>query len=259
MKVSELRKIIREMVEDVKVELDLAEEQPADDKTYEDIITEGFWDKVKSFFKRKPTPEDELRQKMKDRIAAGGYADDVAREVGAETLKKIQLSLGETIGILSQVAEDPASFDLDKFMAAYQKDSSKADEKMLKSSLKAALAARLIANQLDKEHFEELERKAEAVRAKYQEDLNAAVAVLAGDSKLADMLHDLDAMKASNLTAAGKTRKVKPYTATQISAFSKEITDYCNKLLGKSQFDVQKVRSLASKKIKSDRSIPWRP
>lgn len=64
-------------------------------------------------------------------------------------------------------------------------------------------------------------------------------------------------VKVSNLTKRGKTRKTKPYTTAQTSNFSKEITEYCRKLLaGKSKIDTLVARNRASQKIKYDTYAP---
>lgn len=208
--VSQLRKIIRETVEET-----LGEVEPgATDAEYEDILIEGFWDTLKGAVGLgKPSPDSALVDKMKASIESGGKATDA-----------LELTMGEILGTLAAAAEDPSSFG-------------RAAEKKLMRDMEAAQAALDIAMKMDDEHYEALQAKRREAQRKYDEKLGAAVAVLAADRELARMLNQLDDMKASNLTKAGKKRKVRPYTTTQISAFSKQITSYCSDLLSKAGVD----------------------
>lgn len=209
--VSQLRRIIRETVEET-----LGEAEPgATDAEYEDILIEGFWDTLKGAVGMKPKPKVDpaLVDKMKASIESGGRAADV-----------YEMSMGEILGTLAAAVEDPSSFGKDA-------------EKKLMRDMEAAQAAHDIAMKMDDEHYEALQAKRREAQRKYDEKLGAAVAVLAGDRELARMLNQLDDMKASNLTKAGKKRKVRPYTTTQISAFSKQITSYCSDLLSKAGVD----------------------
>jgi len=214
--VSQLRRIIRETVEET------LGEKGATDEEYEDILIEGFLDTVKSAVGIKPKVDPALVDKMKASIAAGDRASDV-----------LELSMGELLGSLSKAAEDPSAFGPE------------AEAKLMKD-MEAAQAALDIAMKLDDEHYEALQAKALEAQRKYREKLGKAVAVLAGDAELARLLNQLDGMKASNLTKAGKPRKVRPYTTTQISALSKQITSYCADLLdsaGMQDIDVIAARS----------------
>lgn len=208
--VSQLRRIIRETVEETLDEV----EPGATDADYEDILIEGFWDTLKGAVGLgKPTVKPDVVDKMKASIAGGGRATDV-----------VELTMGEILGTLAAAAEDPSAFGY------------RAQSKLM-NDLEAAQAALDIANQMDDEHYEALQAKRREAQRKYDEKLGSAVAVLAGDHELARMLNQLDDMKASNLTKAGKKRKVRPYTTTQISAFSKQITSYCADLLSKAGVD----------------------
>jgi hypothetical protein len=214
--VSQLRRIIRETVEET------LGEKGATDEEYEDILIEGFFDTVKTAVGLKPKVDPALVDKMKASIAAGDRATDV-----------LELTMGEILGTLSKAAEDPSAFGPE------------AEMKMLKD-MEAASAALDIAMQMDDEHREALDAKAREAQRKYRAKLGKAVAVLAGDAELARMLNQLDDMKASNLTKAGKKRKVRPYTTSQISALSKQITAYCSNLLsgaGMDDIDVIAARS----------------
>ena len=214
--VSQLRRIIRETVEET------LGEKGATDEEYEDILVEGFFDTVKTAVGLKPKVDPALVDKMKASIASGDRATDV-----------LELTMGEILGTLSKAAEDPSAFGPE------------AEMKMLKD-MEAASAALDIAMQMDDEHREALDAKAREAQRKYRAKLGKAVAVLAGDAELARMLNQLDDMKASNLTKAGKKRKVRPYTTAQISALSKQITAYCSNLLsgaGMDDIDVIAARS----------------
>lgn len=207
--VSQLRSIIRETVEETLGDADPG----ATDVEYEDILIEGFWDTLKGAVGMKPKVDPALVDKMKASIASGDRA-----------VSALELTMGELLGTLAAAAEDPSAFGKDA-------------EKKLMRDMEAAQAAFDIANQMDEEHYEALQAKRREAQRKYDEKLGRAVAVLAGDRELARMLNQLDDMKASNLTKAGKKRKVRPYTTTQISAFSKQITAYCADVLANAGVD----------------------
>ena len=112
--VSQLRKIIRETVEET-----LGEVEPgATDSEYEDILIEGFWDTLKGAVGLgKPSPDSALVDKMKASIESGGRATDA-----------LELTMGEILGTLAAAAEDPSSFG-------------RAAEKKLMRDMEAAQAA----------------------------------------------------------------------------------------------------------------------